>query len=99
LSGSNAEMKKVLKTIPLSLLLSEIERRMEELKSRIPEQNEEREKIYSVKEVSELCLVKISTVQRWVRDKKYPAKKIGRSYFFSSATYAQIKQENGFLKL
>jgi len=93
------ELEEVLRSVPLNRLLQEIETRFRILELKIPKEEEQQAKMYSVPEVSKLCRVKISTVQRWVRTKKYPAKKIGRSYFFSEATYALIQQENGFLNL
>ena len=93
------EVDEVLRTIPLNRLLQEIETRFHLLEMKIPKKDEKQMKMYSVPEVAEHCMVKVSTVQRWVRTKKYPAKKIGRSYFFSEDTFAIIQQENGFLNL
>ena len=93
------EVDEVLRSVPLNRLLHEIETRFHLLEVRIPKEDEDKNKMYSVPEIASLCNVKISTVQRWVRTEKYPAKKIGRSYFFSEDTYAVIKQENGFLNL
>ena len=98
MSISTAELKQLLKQAPLSLLLSEIQRRFEELNNKIPSEDPNAERWYSVPEVATLCEVKVSTVQRWVRTNTYPAKKMGRSYFFSSDTFAEIRSERGLTK-
>lgn len=91
------EINLALSQVPLNRLLMEIETRFALLESQIPKEDDSKKKMYSVPQVADLCGVKISSVQRWVREEIYPARKMGRSYFFSQETFNRIKAERGIL--
>lgn len=91
------EINQALSQVPLNRLLMEIETRFALLESKLPKKDEGKKRVFSVPEVAELCGVKISSVQRWVREEIYPARKMGRSYFFSEETFERIKAERGLL--
>jgi hypothetical protein len=92
---SEDTMRIALKSASIDALMDEIRVRFREMENRLPKMDESDSKMYSVPDVAAVCKVKISSVQRWVREKTYPAKKMGRAYYFTEETFNRIKAERG----
>lgn len=89
------EIRIALKSASIDALMDEIRIRFREMENRLPKMDDADSKMFSVPDVAAICKVKISSVQRWVREKTYPAKKMGRSYYFTEETFNRIKAERG----
>ena len=92
---SDDEIRIALKEASIDALMDEIRIRFREMENRLPKMGESEQEMFSVPDVASICKVKISSVQRWVREKTYPAKKMGRSYYFTEETFNRIKAERG----
>ena len=89
------QIRLALKEATTDALIDELHIRFKTLESKIATTGTTSNRMYSVPQVAEICMVKVSSVQRWVRDKTYPAKKIGRSYYFTEETFNRIQAERG----
>ena len=67
---------------------------MKVLRQSIPD-NKKRT-LYTVPQLAEACNVKISTVQRWIREQDIEASKHGRSYLVEEEEYNRVVALRGF---